>query len=75
MIRNIFLALSNFSCPNISWFQLHVILSKEKWKKGKKKQDRVSLAHFYFFFLFLSDLKTKLHMMHLSSILIVYFKQ
>ena len=40
---------------------------------GKKKQDKVSLAHFYLFFLI--DLKTKLHMMHLSSILIVYFKQ
>ena len=74
MTRNIFLALSNFSRPNISWFQLHVILGEEKWKKGKKKQDKVSLAHFYLFF-FLSDLKTKLHMMHLSSILIVYFKQ
>ena len=73
MTRNIFLALSNFNRPNISWFQLHVILSEEKWKKGKKKQDKVSLAHFYLFFL--SDLKTKLHMMHLSSILIVYFKQ
>ena len=50
MTRNIFLALSNFSRPNISWFQLHVILGEEKWKKGKKKQDKVSLAHFYLFF-------------------------
>ena len=50
MTRNILLALSNFSRPNISWFQLHAILSEEKWKKGEKKLDKVSLAHFYLFF-------------------------
>ena len=43
-------------------------------KKREKNQDKVSLAHFYLFF-FVCDLKTKLYMMHLSSILIVYFKQ